>query len=442
MALAGTFALAVAAGCGGGSGAGGPVPRVPATPTPGPFVALAHVVVIVQENRSFDDFFHGFPGADSATSGETNDGHTVALHATPLVTDYDPRHGHLNYLTEYDGGKLDGFNLETFGPKGVQPGVDFAYAYVPRAQIEPYWQMAMQYTLGDRTFESNTGPSYVAHQYIIAGQSALADENPTVPKSAPPSQISGWGCDDPPQTRVAVLSASGGDAPGFFPCVNYKTIGDLLDAHDVSWRYYAPRIDDPKGGYIWSAYDAIRHVRFGSDWTTRVVSPQTLVLHDIAAGTLPTVSWVVPDSGTSDHALQTDGSGPAWVSSIVNAVGESPYWKNTAIVVTWDDWGGWYDHVLPPQVDAMGLGFRIPFIVVSPYARRGYVSHQVHEFASVLKLLEERFGLGSLGTRDVSADDLSDCFDFAQIPAPFRRITGARTPFVHARPSTEPPDDD
>jgi len=375
----------------------------------------------------------------------TSTGQTVPLHPISLVTNYDLGHGHNNFVTEYDNGKLDAFDLETWGPAKATPSPPpyVAYAYVPEQEVDPYWQMARQYTVADRMFQSNTGPSYPAHQYIIAGQSMLADENPLLPKTGgTTAQRSGWGCDNPPGTTVAVLKPNGSDGTGFFPCVDYQTLGDLMDTKGVSWAYYAPYIDYPLGGYIWSAYDPIRHIRLGSDWKTNVLSPQTNVLLDISKGKLRDVSWVAPSALRSDHARGNDGSGPSWVATIVNAVGHSAYWKNTAIIVTWDDWGGWYDHVPPPKVDAMGLGFRVPLLVVSPYARHGYVSHNQHEFGSIIRFIEERFQLGSLSTRDAISDDLSDCFDFTQTVATFQKIVAPPLQPDSASARRVSPDDD
>jgi phospholipase C len=141
-------------------------------------------------------------------------------------------------------------------------------------------------------------------------------------------------------------------------------------------------------------------LRFGGDWAKAIV-PQTQVLKDIANKDLAQVSWVIPPGQDSDHAAVNDGTGPSWVASIVNAIGNSDYWSNTAIIITWDDWGGWYDHVPPPAIyDQYEYGFRVPLIVVSPYARQRYVSHVTHDFGSVLKFIEEAFGLPSLGYAD------------------------------------------
>jgi phospholipase C len=310
---------------------------------------------------------------------------------------------------------------------------------VPPTETVPLWTLASAYTLGDRMFESNTGPSFVAHQYMIAGQSHNADENPN---NAENTGI--WGCDAPADSRVALLGPNGTDLePGVFPCFDYQTIADLMDAHGVTWRYYAAR--PPQNGYIWSAFDAIRHIRYGSDWTDNVISPTTQVLTDIQNGTLAQVTWITPDWRFSDHAgTGATAEGPDWVTNIVNTIGASRFWDSTAIFIAWDDWGGWYDHVVPPQVDPMGLGFRVPLIVVSPWAKHGYISHHTHEFGSFLHLTEDVFDLPSLGTRDAVSDDLLDCFDFTQTPQPYVQVPVQYGPsyYIDSTPSNQPPDND
>ena len=179
----------------------------------------------------------------------------------------------------------------------------------------------------------------------------------------------------------------------------------------------------------------------------------TRILTDIVNGQLQQVSWVIPNGTNSDHAGSTATTGgPSWVASIVNAVGNSSYWADTAIVVTWDDWGGWYDHVPPPKVISDGTswgsgyvyGFRVPLIVISPYAKAGYISHVDHDFGSILNLIEKTFGLASLGYADAYADDLSDCFDFTQAPITFKTINAPQNAayFLNdKRPKTDPDDD-
>jgi phospholipase C len=292
--------------------------------------------------------------------------------------------------------------------------------------------MATRYTLGDRMFQSNTGPSFVAHQYMIAGQSGNAAENPDGPI---------WGCDAQSDTRVALIGPSGTDLPGVYPCFEYPTIADILDAKQISWRYYAPASTDK--AFVLSAFQAIHHIRFGDDWRRSVISPQTRILADIKHGQLAQVTWIVPDFAHSDHPGTGSNEGPDWVASIVNAIGESPFWRSTAIFITWDDWGGWYDHVSPPTIDNMGLGFRVPLIVVSPYARHGYVSHQVHEATGFITFIEKNFGLQNLGTRDVTADAFSDCFDYRERPSPFTTIeTRVGVERLLNEKPTGPPDDD
>ena len=174
-------------------------------------------------------------------------------------------------------------------------------------------------------------------------------------------------------------------------------------------------------GAIWNAFDAIKKVRDGADWAN-VVSPETAVFDDVKLNQLPAVSWVVPCGRNSDHAAGTD-NGPSWVAAVVNAIGKSPAWSTTAIIVVWDDWGGYYDHVPPAFLDDQGgLGFRVPMIVVSPYAKQGYVAHTQYEFGSLLKFVEETFDLGSLGTTDVRANNINDAFNFKQKPRPFVTI--------------------
>ncbi|MGA2537430.1 MAG: alkaline phosphatase family protein [Terracidiphilus sp.] len=390
---------------------------------------IQHVVVIMQENRTFDNLFNGFPGADSAQSG-SNMGQVVPLTPVPLATPYDLDHTHIAWWNAWDNGKMDGFGVAQVAPN---PPL-YAYSYVPKSELQPYWTLASQYTLGDRMFQSNTGPSFVAHQYMIAGQSGDSDENPSEGL---------WGCDAPPGSTVALIGPDGTDLPGVFPCFDYKTMADLLDAEGITWRYYAPATNvDP--GPAWSAYEAIHHIYFGSDWSKNVISPQTQVLTDIAHGHLATVTWIVPDYAHSDHAgSYGSNEGPSWVASIVNAIGASSFWNSTAIFISWDDWGGWYDHVPPQEIDNMGPGFRVPLIVVSPYAKRGYVSHQVYETASLLTYMEKNYGLPNLGTRDANANDLSDCFDYSQTPAKYAPIPTSVTVdrLLHEK-NSGPPDDD
>ena len=406
--------------------------------------SIGHVVVIIQENRTVDNLFPGFPGADTSTTAPLQSGGTVALRPRRLEDPGDVDHGHHTFLKQYDYGKLDGFDGRWAGAAVAKYD---GLAYVPLDETKPYWDLARQFTFGDRMFQSNSGPSFPAHFYLIAGTSQRISENPGPWP---------WGCDGSVPTVESLLASDPGavddrsipDTPQTQQsptCFDMRTIADEFDAHNVSWAYYSPKIGSPAAGDMWSAFDAIKHVRYGSDWS-HVISPENTILDDIANGRLPQVSYVVPNFRESDHAALTDGSGPEWVATIANALGASQYWRDTALIVTWDDWGGWYDHVKPPHRDNMGMGFRVPLIVASPYARHGYVSHTTYEFGSVLRFIEDTFGLSSLGNTDATSTSIADTLDLYAPPAPYVKIaTHRRTPQSFRRLTAAdigpPPDD-
>jgi phospholipase C len=422
--------------------------RIPTPVSPGPRGHIKHVVVIFQENRTPDNLFQGLPGADIAASGLDSKGNTIPLQPIHLANDYDLGHHHYDFLDMYDGGKMDGADkilARCKAPAASCGPPDPSYMYVYPEDVAPYMQLAQTYTFGDRMFQSNQGPSFPAHQYIIAGTSTptsggqwddwLASENPRDPPTGP------TGCVDAPATqKVPLIDPNGVENNGIYPCYEHATLMDLLDQAGHSWSYYATSTST-----IWTGPNAIAHIREGADWA-RIIIPETTVLTDIASGTLADVSWVTPNGLDSDHAMGNDGSGPSWVASIVNAIGNSAYWSDTAIFITWDDWGGWYDHVAPPVRSSYEAGFRVPLIVVSPYAKKAYVSHQTHLFGSILRFIEETYGLGSLHYEDAIADDLRDCFDFTQsLPAyrPVKAPHDAAYFLERARhqPPTDPDDD-
>jgi phospholipase C len=445
-----TLSLVLAlGGCGGGGGVTTAVPPTAVAITPATGAKIAHVVVVIQENRSVDNLFGGFPGADTVATAPTQDRGTVALRPVRLEDGPDVDHSHYNFLKQYDHGKLDGFDgiaAGNWGGSAVNPSD--GVASVPADETRPYRDLAQQFTFGDRMFQSNSGPSFPAHLYLIAGTSLSLSENPNA---------NVWGCDGPASVLTdrladddpgAVDDPTGPDAPKLqnpmAPCLDTPTLADLLDARNVSWTYYAPKIATQNGD-IWSAYDAIKHVRYGGDWT-HVVSPENTILDDIKQNRLAQVSYVVPNFRESDHASLTDGSGPDWVASIANTLGASPYWKDTVLIVTWDDWGGWYDHVKPPHRDRMGMGFRVPLIVASPYARSGYVSHTTYEFGSILRFIEDTFGLGSLGQTDATSTSISDTLNLGAAPRAYTSIATRRRSaesFRHLQPIDigRPPDD-
>ncbi len=461
------FAGAAVAACGGGATSGpfggGLLPdgRGHSGSTP-----IKHVIVVIQENRSFDDFFATFPGANGATSGQAapmpspiaascahrgqpvlTQPTTVPLTEVSLVgagfkdnfgEDNDLDHTYGGYLREYDNGAMDGFDLVLFGADGTGPQAEctYAYQYVDPSDIKPYWDIAKQYVLADAMFDTQGSSSFVGHQDLIAGGTAV---NYKVAKYGDNSIVDNplnmpWGCppDGPPGTKTSLITVSGrylvGAGP--FPCFTYGTIRDQLDAKKISWRYYTTNANNAAG--IWSAFDAIKAVRNGPEWSTNVTNSPTAIFRDIHHGRLPAVSWVTPNAPNSDHPaeylhvgkkLVPVDNGPSWVASIVNAVGRSQYWNSSAIIILWDDPGGFYDHVKPPFQDNQGgLGFRLPMLIVSPYVQP-HVEHTQYESASVLKFIQENWSLGTLpATPDVRAASIGNAFNFAQTPRPFHKI--------------------
>src|SRR5580704_768328 len=225
---------------------------------------IKHVVIVVQENRTTDNLFNGFPGADTVRYGRGLNGQPVKLRPVDLNFPADVDHQHRAFETEYNGGRMDGWQHARSYPT---QDPDFPYAYVPEAQIEPYWTMAERFTLADHMFQSNTGPSFPAHLYLIAGEAAMTASNPNHLET---TQFA-WGCDSPPNATVTVLTKRGREVPGPFPCLDFQTLGDVADRGHVSWRYYAPPLESL--GSIWSAFDAIRHIRYGPYWSNNVISP-------------------------------------------------------------------------------------------------------------------------------------------------------------------------
>jgi phospholipase C len=407
-----------------------------------------HVIIIIQENRSVDNLFNGLRGADTQSYGYDSAGNTIALQPVPLNNDYDLGHSHASYVSDYNGGQMNGFTTETVKtPPSPSPSpspvpTDPAYAYVPQSsQTQPYWTLAEQYAFADHMFATNQGPSFPAHLYLISGtgwdglsDGLYVDSNPDNVYYVPGM----GGCDSPAGTTITLIDiATGVENGSMFPCFDHATLADSLDNAGLAWRYYQMGT----GAGIWKAFDAIQHIRDNAALYANVVTPQTNILSDISNGNLADVSWVTPNDLSSDHPEINDGSGPSWVASIVNAVGASSYWKDTTIFVVWDDWGGWYDHVAPPQYNGYELGFRVPLIAISPYAKAGYVSHTTHEFGSILKFVEKLYGLPSLGYTDARADDLSDMFNYSQKPRSFSKILAA--PLTQAeRTSKGAPDDE
>ncbi len=413
-----------------------PLARLP-PPRRGSSGKIQHVIIIMQENRSFDDLFQGYPGADTQSYGYDSNGNQIALKPVPLESNYDLEHDIYSYFEDCNGtGSLPGTNCQMNGfntePTGCYSCSDPQYGYVPASETTTYFNMAHQYVLGDRMFTSHIDDSFISHQYIIAAQ---ANGTAYFPSSS-------WGCEGGNGDTIATLSQSRQiGQPYIRVCWDINTLGDELDAAKLSWRFYASSTNSDGG--IWSSYQAINHIYYGGDWGKDVISPQNRILTDIKSGTLANVTWVMPTCGTSDHAGCGSNKGPSWVASVVDAVGQSKFWKTSAIFVFWDEWGGWYDHVAPPYEDYDGLGFRVPLLIISPYAKKNYVSHVQYEHGSILRFAEDEFGLSQLSAADARANDpAADAFNFKRRPRRFQTFATKYDAnyFIHEKPDMRVPD--
>jgi phospholipase C len=445
-----------------------------------------HVVVIFQENRTPDNLFQGLcvaPFGSSATCSTTPsssqyniqtrdwlDRHSATGVTQPtqvlLGNNYDLSHAHSAFVAQCDKDPITGAcKMDGSGDvvcSGACPDKP-QFRYVASRPVTPYLQLATEYGWANYMFQTNQGPSFPAHQFIFGGTSApsAADDAAGIFAS---ENMSGTGsvagCTAAASTTVQLIGPTG-ETTKVYPCFEHSTMPDLLGG-GTTWRYYTPG-----AGSIWTAPNAIQHICqstgpggqcVGSAWSANVDLKPVDVLNDIAACKLRSVSWVIPTGANSDHASSNDGGGPSWVAAIVNAIGSSSkcdnnggYWDDTAIVISWDDWGGWYDHERPTiQAQPMGdyqYGFRVPLLFVSAYTPAGYINNQRHGFGSVLRFVEHNFGIqeGALGFADSRAvNDLSGFYDLTQTPRRFRTIGAPRSRsfFLNDnRPATDPDDD-
>jgi phospholipase C len=447
---------------------------------------LKHVVVIFQENRTPDNLFQGlchppFGHRRSCSTTPTKHQYNIATnnwldknsptgftHPEPVAlgNTYDLSHAHSAFLRMFDNGAMDGAgDIVCSGNCPVNP--QFKFVDNSTGILNPYLELARQYGWANYMFQTNQGPSFPAHQFLFAGTSAPSAADDAIGVFAA-ENMGGTpgpaGCIARAGTTVRLVTP-GGENQKIFPCFEHQTMADLLDGVGISWKYYAPG-----AGSIWTAPDAIAHICqadaptagtcTGPDWTNNVDLKPADVLSDIGSCNLAQVSWVIPIGQNSDHPGNPNTvGGPSWVASIVNAIGTDTtcddgegYWSDTAIVITWDDWGGWYDHETPPILDGdqgdYQYGFRVPLIVVSAFTPRGYIDNvNPHDFGSILRFIEGVFNIdeGSLGFADARAnDDLAGFFRFRRRPRNFHSIAaplGADF-FLNDKRKAEPPDDD
>src|SRR5215471_7048967 len=357
-----------------------------------------HVVVIVQENRTPDNLFQGlcsppFGTAASCSTTPTTSQYNIQTsnwldNTTPtgviqpkgvmLANAYDLSHAHSAFTKMCDstGGagfpacQMDGAaGIQCFGTCPSQP--QFRFVTNTNNILNPYLALATQYGWANYMFQTNQGPSFPAHQFLFGGTSAkdAADDAKGIYAAENMSSTVGGtnlvaGCTALTTTQVKVIKPPDDESQAISPCFEHQTMADLLTSTPtpipLTWRYYSAG-----AGSIWTAPNAIQHICqssgpggtcTGQDWTDNVDLSPSDVLKDIGACNLRSVSWVIPTGQNSDHARINDGGGPSWVASIVNAIGNSAqcdggtgYWNDTAIFITWDDWGGWYDHE-PPTI--------------------------------------------------------------------------------------------
>lgn len=365
---------------------------------------VKHIIWIVQENRSFDDYFGTYPGANGippSTCLPKLPGSKECVkpfHMPPGGPFCDLNHAWQVAHAAYDNGRMDGFVWAE--------GSVYTMAYLDGRDIPNYWAYARHYTLCDRFFSSLNGPSLPNHVYIVAAQSGGLTNN---------------------VGSVAALKAALDDPDGF----SFASMVNLLSKTNLSWKYYVETrpvppglknrnyqtYPDPKHFSLWNPLVGFKAIRDNPSRMAHLVDLKEYY-QDIQKGTLPQVSWIVPDNQDSEHPPEPAAQGMWYVTKLINALMESPYWKDSVIFLTWDDYGGFYDHVPPPQVDAFGYGPRVPTLVISPFAKGGHISHYVYDFTSTLKFMEVRWGLGHLTARDDRANDMLDCFDFNQTPNP------------------------
>ena len=457
---------------------------------------FGHIIIIVQENRTPDNLFQGLCGAPFGTAASCSTAPTGTQYdiqtsnwldkssptgvtqpnSVALVNSYDLSHAHFSWVQQCDRNgagncTMDGAAKVSCSGLSCPAKPQFAYVDNSKGVLNPYLDLATQYGWANSMFQTNQGPSFPAHQFLFGATSApsLADDHAGTFAA---ENVSGAGkaagCTAEPTRRVQLIDATGKEARSntIFPCFDHNTVADLLQPRNITWKYYMPSPNN-----IWAAPSAIQHLCMpsgaictGADWKANTDLNPAHVLTDIANCQLREVSWVIPRGQNSDHPYTNTGGGPAWVASVVNALGNSwtasnhkcDYWGNnsndaTAIFIVWDDWGGWYDHrapaALPPPQGGYQLGFRVPLLVVSAYTPVGVVDNVPHDFGSLVRFIENNYTIpeGALTFADERAtSDLTNFFDLKRTARPFVPIhaaVGAAFFLNDARPATDPDND-
>jgi len=390
---------------------------------------IKRVIYVMLENRSFNNLFGKFPGVTGSTTG-VEYGTEKPLIPCPDWLPGDLPHDRAAYLNCVNGGKLDGFGTGTYGST-------YAYTQFDEQQIPNYWLWAKEYAISDNFFASAAGPSYGNHYYFIAGQSGGVIDNPENIETRVDGdkRYKSWGCDAIGDDVFVFVKDDQGNLTKHDTCFTFETVGEQLSEIGLDWAYYSAV--PGQVGYFWNAYNGIANV-FHTDMWHEHVRPVDRLARDIEAGSLPPVTWVTPRFELSDHPPFSTGHSHNWITDIVNAVMKSPQWEHTAIFLTWDEWGGFYDPVMPPEVDPVGLGIRVPLLTISPYTRRGVIDDELGEFSTPLRFIADNWGLDYLTPRIANTHNFEHAFDFSKRPRP--PVLGKKRAPAYGTPFTWPGD--
>jgi len=382
---------------------------VPGTPTATP---IKHLVSVMQENHTFDNYFGTYPGADGIPANACMPVDPTDKASKDCVKPFrigkrpiqDLGSNHDAFLSAFDNGAMNGF-VKAQSTQGVP--IDLAMGHYDDRDIPYYWNVADQYVLFDKFFTSTGGGSVWNHMFWVAGTPGDTTRE-TVPEK------------------------------GYAPTI--QTIFDRLEAKGVSWKFYVQNYD-PKINYKATTQTAhgaqvarvplLAMARFVDDpkLASHIV-PLEQYYSDLENGTLPAVSYIVP-SGNSEHPPGSVQAGQGFVRTIVNSLQRSTAWSSSALLLTYDSWGGWYDHVAPPA----GYGLRTPALLVSAYARKGVVDHTQLDFTSILRFIERNWNVAPLAQRDAKANDFSAAFDFAAAPRVASLVPSVRHPATEPAPT-------
>lgn len=363
---------------------------------------IKHIIVMIRENRSFDNIFGQFPGAAGTTYAREGT-KSVKMRISPDAVTSFINNGFLATKMAMNGGRMNRFyrlSSAKFDVSDTQ--------YTPK-QVANYYKYAQNFGLADHFFSTIASASFPNHLALVAGSSQSVIDNPY-----DNGHKNSWGCDAAPSVRVAVLKHGG--TRFVRPCFTVQTLADEATAAGVSWRYYAaPR---NQLGYVWSTLDSVKQIRDNPRvWSSSVVSPAQFDA-DVASGTLPSLTWLSPPFPQSEHPPYSECQGINWTTDRINAIMKSSLWPGTAIVVVWDDYGGFYDHVKPPRTNALGFGPRVPMLLISPFTKPHTIYRGALDYRSIVQFVESNFGLKHMAAFSRTAGNLWPMLDLNQKPNP------------------------